>query len=108
MAFNLPVLVERYELFVIISIGEVVAASLASENAPDDSADDDHLRYLSGDDNGHGDEDPFNRNTYILVALIVLEAALIKVSEGSERAGRSKRGGAKRRPKGLGLLHSTR
>ncbi|GMH57871.1 hypothetical protein TrRE_jg13423, partial [Triparma retinervis] len=47
MALNLPLLVERYELFVIISIGEVVAASLASESVSSDhSDDDDHHRFL--------------------------------------------------------------
>ena len=47
MAFNLPLLVERYELFVIISIGEVVAASLASESVSSEGAeDDDHHRFL--------------------------------------------------------------
>eukprot|EP00520_Triparma_pacifica_P004017 CAMPEP_0118656934 /NCGR_PEP_ID=MMETSP0785-20121206/13743_1 /TAXON_ID=91992 /ORGANISM="Bolidomonas pacifica, Strain CCMP 1866" /LENGTH=505 /DNA_ID=CAMNT_0006549805 /DNA_START=23 /DNA_END=1537 /DNA_ORIENTATION=+ len=77
MAFNLPLLVERYELFVIISIGEVVAASLASQEVAGGhtASDDDHHRMLEGDGS-----DEFSKETYILVALIVLEAALIKMA----------------------------
>ncbi|GMI37511.1 hypothetical protein TrCOL_g7526 [Triparma columacea] len=76
MAFNLPLLVERYELFVIISIGEVVAASLASESVSSEGAeDDDHHRFLED-----GDAINFDKDTYLLVALIVLEAALIKLA----------------------------
>ena len=97
MAFNLPLLVERYELFVIISIGEVVAASLASESVSSEGAeDDDHHRFLEvricfvfrrvcrflspACVTQDGDAINFDKDTYLLVALIVLEAALIKLA----------------------------
>ena len=69
---NVNLIVERHELFIIISIGEVIAASLASE-AP--SADDTgHRRDLLSEDTDYAP------NKYGLVSLVVLLAALIKIT----------------------------
>ena len=50
ISLNINLLAERHELFIIISIGEIIAASLASEGASDiDGPDDEHHRSLVGE-----------------------------------------------------------
>ena len=77
ISLNINLLAERHELFIIISIGEIIAASLASEGAsvhPDTDTDDSHHRFL---EDSHAD-DPLS--PFQLVPLVVLIAALVKIS----------------------------
>ncbi|GMI04610.1 hypothetical protein TrVE_jg9922 [Triparma verrucosa] len=74
---NVNLIGERNELFIIISIGEIIAASLASD-APSAAAasDDDHGRFLEGDDTHHAE----TISAYRIVPLVVLIAALVKIT----------------------------
>ena len=56
LPLNTPLMVERYQLFVILSIGEIVTASLASEGYSSSSSSSSH-----DDDGGHGEDDEHRR-----------------------------------------------
>ncbi|GMI01983.1 hypothetical protein TrLO_g8152 [Triparma laevis f. longispina] len=73
---NINLVSERNELFIIISIGEIIAASLASEPPTAAATDDDggHHRLLSDDSHGK------TISVYSIVPLVALIAALVKIT----------------------------
>jgi low temperature requirement protein LtrA len=74
LPFNLNLMVERHELFIVICVGEIVAASLAG-SASQKETDDGH-RLLTDD----GTAPVYHPNPYALNALIVLLAAIVKIT----------------------------